>query len=93
MLTMIILGLCAVGMPLLALVVCLVIFFAFRKPSKPSLPGASAFDKQVAIEMLDGVVLAKARANVVQMLRESVAAPQENPVQSSSSPAVKQPIA
>lgn len=95
MFTLIILAIGAVALPMLGTVLLLILFLAFRKPAPKQsfLPSASAFDKQVAIEMLDGVVLQKAKANVVDMIREAVAAPPENPLQSSSSAAVKQPIA
>lgn len=59
-------------------------------------PEASAWSKQVAVDMLNEVVIADEREKVLNMLRRAVQSPdasQPNEARNGSSSSIKQPIA
>lgn len=59
-----------------------------KLPQLTSRPEASAWDKQVASDLLDEVVLHDAKQKVVDMLRRAT-----GPAEATGQPAVKQPVA
>jgi hypothetical protein len=72
---------------------------SFARSDVPVRPEASPWSKQVAVDMLNEVVIADEREKVLNMLRRAVQTPEANtgatPANSTSgsSSAVKQPIA
>lgn len=67
----------------------------FSRADVSGRPEASSWSKQVAVDMLNEVVVADEREKVLNMLRRAVQSPESNPPisTSGSSSSVKQPIA